>query len=640
MTAPTRMPSRAAIAGAALATAAVSFAAYRLTLLPGLDFGDTASFQDAGGSLTITPRQAYPLYFGLSNLVVWSAGGEPAFGMNLASAIYGALACAAVAWLAACITGTALGGLFTGLLFASSYTFWSQAVIAEVYTLHLLMLAASLLALWWWARQPASLARLAAFFGVYALGFGNHLMMILLAPAATVFIALVIPGGLKTMLSPRVVLTAVSCATLGALQYLWNVFSVMPDPVPVGEWPELLRVVWHDVTKSDWRATMVLGVHESVLKARAAMYWFDLRQQFGLAGVALAVIGAGWMAWRQPRIFALYLLAYLVSLGFAYTYNVGDAHVFFLPSHLCVALWAGCAAGIVVRALRHSRGVHGLAGAALVLLPYPAWGLYDTWPAVDRSDDTRPERLVRHLTEGLTPEGDVLIADLNWQLQNGLDYHVRHHRPELRYTSAAGQTLTLPLLMASHSEAGRNVVVTPQTRRFLETAYGPMYAFEADPRVDVPPLADRLARLPPGTVYALALLRAYGDLPLDEQELAEGVAVLTGGTATLPTDGVYTIMAGRVGAPPELVHRAGRPFRLRYRSEALVLDIRMESWLPPDTMRRAGFGHVVANGRHALTIERGVSVVAFGPDGRRFTAYASSLFAPPPRFLVRRRPGV
>ncbi len=65
------------------------------------------------------------------------------------------------------------------------------------------------------------------------------------------------------------------------------------------------------------------------------------------------------------------------------------------------------------------------------------------------------------------------------------------------------------------------------------------------------------------------------------------------------------------------------------------LDLRMESWLASDTIRRAGFGQVVANRTHVLIIERGVSVVALAPDGsRRLMTYASSLFAPLPRYRV------
>ena len=67
--------------------------------------------------------------------------------------------------------------------------------------------------------------------------------------------------------------------------------------------------------------------------------------------------------------------------------------------------------------------------------------------------------------------------------------------------------------------------------------------------------------------------------------------------------------------------------------EAFDLDVRMESWLPTDTIRRAGFGHVVGNGRHELTIERGISFKALGTAD--IPLYESGLFAPMPQILLR-----
>ena len=50
---------------AALVVALAAFALYRATLLPGVDFGDTGSFQTMVGSPLITPRDGYPLYFAI-----------------------------------------------------------------------------------------------------------------------------------------------------------------------------------------------------------------------------------------------------------------------------------------------------------------------------------------------------------------------------------------------------------------------------------------------------------------------------------------------------------------------------------------------------------------------------------------------
>jgi hypothetical protein len=547
-----------------------------------------------------------------------------------------------------------------------------------VYTLHILLLAASVLALLWWGRRPGSLGRLAVFFAVYAVGFGNHLMMVLLLPAAVVFLTVCMPGGIRGLIRPPVIGLAVALAAAGALQYAWNLTAMWAAEIPPSNVGEALRTFWFDVTKTDWRSTMIFGVHESALRPRLGLYWFELHQQFGTPAVVLAIIGFAALAVRRWREALLLLLAYVVSVVFAYTYNVGDAHVFFLPSHLFVALAAGYGVLVIALAARLvSANVTGssdgegasraapttgptpvpvgsgvsrifrprapnfaqAAGTTLLVLAliYPAWRAYDTWPAVDRSGDTRPRALLDGLAGDLQPERTLLIADVNWQLQNGLDYYARHIRPELAYVHGADRVMTLPWLIRDNWTSGRAVVVTDVTAGILRAAYGPLFAIEPDERPAAAPLAERLAPLDDSLTYAIALLRPYPDLPFDGSELDAAVARLTGGTATLPHDGVYTIMAGRVGARPLLLRSERRPFRTALSVGDVMLDLRMESWLPPDTMRRAGFGHVIANRTHVLTLERGVSVVTLTPAGRVVQAtYASGLFAPLRRHLVRR----
>ena len=167
--------------------AGAAFALYHATLLPGLDFGDTGSFQTIVNTPLVTPRDGYPLYFAIGKLILWITGGEPAHALNLTSAIEGAAGCGLIVLAAAELSGSVAAGASAALLFAVSYTFWSQAIIAEVYALHIAFVAATLLLLLRWSNQPTT-ARLTAFFAVYALGFGNHLSMILLAPGFTLFL--------------------------------------------------------------------------------------------------------------------------------------------------------------------------------------------------------------------------------------------------------------------------------------------------------------------------------------------------------------------------------------------------------------------------------------------------------------------
>ena len=140
---------------------------------------------------------------------------------------------------------------------------------------------------------------------------------------------------------PGCSLMAVGIAALGALQYAWNFRGFWAELEPPATFAEALAKFWFDVTKEDWRETLVNTVSETGLQHRPAMYWFDLRQQFGVPGVALAAIGFCYVLWRWPRRGVLLLLFYAANMAFAWTYNVGDAYIFFLPSHYVVALCAG-----------------------------------------------------------------------------------------------------------------------------------------------------------------------------------------------------------------------------------------------------------------------------------------------------------
>ena len=105
------------------------------------------------GEIDLTPRQAYPLYYALGNLALVLTGSEPARAMNLASAIAGAFAVAIFVWVAADLTGSLAAAAAAGLWLAASYTFWTQAIIAEVYTLHLALVGLVLASVCWWDRR-------------------------------------------------------------------------------------------------------------------------------------------------------------------------------------------------------------------------------------------------------------------------------------------------------------------------------------------------------------------------------------------------------------------------------------------------------------------------------------------------------
>lgn len=618
---------------AAAATALITCLLYHATLLPGMDLGDSASFQTDAGTTLLTPRQGYPLYFALLWIAVKVAPGDAAAAANLASAVCGALAAGGLTILAAGLSRSDLAGMFSGLLFAASYTFWSQSVTAEVYTLHIVCVAVTLIAFRAWADKPSPL-RLGTAFGVYAIGFGNHLSMILTAPALVAFIASAHPRGWRGLFEARTVAAALAAALAGAAQYAWNVAGMlsMPD-VPAGL--DLVRAFWFDVTKTDWRESMVLGTPPVMLLDRVAMYWFDVRQQFGLAGIALAAAGSMALARARRRDFLLVLAVFAANWVFAFTYNVGDVHVFFLPSHLMVAALAGCGIAAAARWTSTRYGTRAAAVCCAAALAYAGWRGYDTFPAVDRSRDRRARHVFDELTRDLPSDRAVLAADFNWQLQNGLSYYGKYHKPDLQYFRAADRLIGFPLLVDANLDAGRRVYVSTDARRRVHAAFGSLYSIDPDPALVVTGMAEIASALPAGTPYVLCLLTPYRDRPVDRATVEEIMAALAGrDSPSIPLTG-YTAVAGVKGTAPSWLRSSTTPFRAAVAVGARDLTIRMDSWLASDTIRRADFGHVIDGRRHALGIDRGLSFVAW-PSGREpVVSYQSSLYALQPRFVVR-----
>jgi hypothetical protein len=616
---------------AALVVAAAALWLYRATLLPGFDFGDTGSFQASAGFAAIRSRDAYPLYFALARLFLWLVPGDPARALNLLSAWQAAVACGLLTLAAAELSGSVAAAIAAAVVFAASYTFWSQAIIAEVYALHLVFVSLTLFLLLRWQRQP-TIGRLSLFFAVYAVGFGNHLSMILLAPAYTVFLFTSAPRGWRSMLAPQVIALALLFAGLGACQYLWNFADIWYGPQPPAGVGDALARFWFDVTKTDWRDTTVLNVPASMLRDRVRMYGFDLRQQFGPVLPALASTGLAWLLVRDWRRGVLLGLLYTATVLWGFSYNVGDSHVFYLPSHAYVAVLVATA----VAALRDLTGRRAVAiAAASVVTVYGGLRAYRDYPALDRSRDTRPTAVMAGLTTGLQDRQGLVLTDMHWQIENGRSYFAERLRPALEYARMPDVLFYAPVLIADNLAIGREVVATSHARDQLVAAYGPLVTTRLDPRSPAPRLRDLVSELPPGTRYALCVLKPTREFTLDSNAVADAMAILSGGQQRAVPAGQYAVVLGRVGVMPALLAASDDPFTRSIDLSGVSTEVRMESWLAADTIRRMGFGHVVAARRHTLIVERGVSFAAFDESGQPIrVGYDANIFAAQERYLI------
>ncbi len=614
--------------------ATLAFWAYTQTLLPGVDPGDTGGFQAAVLWPEVSARQAYPLYYGLAKpFVAATAPANPARALNLFSAVWAAAAVGLLVFLCASVTRSLAGGAVAGGLLAFSYTFWTQAVIAEVYALHLALIGLCLVALHAYAAKPTTV-RLAIFFGVYALAFGNHLTMILLLVPFGVFLLQATPAA-RDLFKPSIIAIALIAIAVGALQYSPNFMSVWRSFDAPASWTERVAAFWFDTTKQDWRDQMVLGIQANQAGDRLAMWWFDARQQFGVAGLALAATGVIGL-WRMSRAWAvLVATAYALDALFALTYNVGDTHVFFLPGHFMTAFSAGAAVAWVAH--WRGSGIRRVAAVAVIAAAfiYAGWRGWSTWPAVDRHADRRGEQVIARLTLGVSERDALFVSQMNWQLENVLLYTGRHLRPDLAWTRLGDVMPHWPFLVEDNQRIGRDVVVTAQAAADIVAAYGPAYPLIEDAALPVPGLEEAAAAVPRGMPYVLSVLTPPREERLNPEALAGALDTLTGGNGPAPTGLAFEVFAGVAGERPHVHRASNRPFTERFQIFDEPLTVRMDSWLPSDTFRRAGFGHVLRGRNHVMILERGVNLVWLSQDGRpSLPYYAASLFAFQPRYRL------
>jgi hypothetical protein len=222
---------------------------------------------------------------------------------------------------------------------------------------------------------------------------------------------------------------------------------------------------------------------------------------------------------------------------------------------------------------------------------------------------------------------------------------MREHRPgipwfvteQLEWLMSPDRAGRFNDFVRANAAIGRNIVVSERTaEKVLDP---PPSKWPADyPAHDSPSylnFGERVERIGPGALYVLAILRSDREFSLNTRGLSDAWRSLAPGVM-MPTLGYYTVVVGRVGERPVLMESHDRPYRVDVRVDAFDIDIRMESWLPTDTIRRAGFGHVIVNYRHVLTLERGISFVTVGSGGGPI--YESGLFAPIRRIPIRLAP--
>ena len=318
-------------------------ALYLATLSPTIHSGDAPELATAGATFGIPHPPGYALYSLVAN--IWCRVlplGEVAWRINLLSALSAAGAALLLFCTLARLNAGWMAGAFAALSLGLGATFWSQALISEVYAFDLLLAAAAIFTAVR-VRQDSTLG--GALLAAACLGFWlcHRTVNVLYSP---VLVILAWPALLAHGRSVRgaATLAAAAAAPLLVLLYLPLASSAEPmlDTGDPESWPRF----WSLITAKVYRQYLFAGD----MKQNAGVILSGLPRELGVA-LALAPLGlVVW--WRRQRAVAVALaLTVITNLLFAVSYGVPDVAVFVLPGILALAALAGLAFSYLARRL-------------------------------------------------------------------------------------------------------------------------------------------------------------------------------------------------------------------------------------------------------------------------------------------------
>ena len=407
-----------ALVGAAVAL--VPFVFYVLTLAPGVMYYDRPIFLDSvmlqvqATVLGMTGPTGEPSWVMLTHLFTYLPFGDEAYRVNLASAVYAAVAVFEVFVAGYLLTKRMVAAAAAALAFGVSTTFWSQAVIAEIYTFNALMIMLPIIALLLWRERrelPGSDRYLlvAAFLMGFALT--NHMTSGLVTPAGFLFVFLI---DRRVLLRWKLVLAGVAMFFLGLTPYLFLPIRAAMDPAMNEADPTTWARFWEFVSGSDLHG--VLGRYgPSELLGRFELYGGHLLDNYHWGLLVVVGMGAMGLILRDRPAAALLGFLYFGWLAHALEFGIYDTEIYFITTYLALALVIAAGFGFLQEALEDaiasgSEDRRGLASAGVVavLLLLPLWGVWETYAENDMSNDRTGQRINDIIAEKTARDSTVL----------------------------------------------------------------------------------------------------------------------------------------------------------------------------------------------------------------------------------------
>ena len=325
----------------------------------------------------------YPLYVVLGWLASLLPFAAAAWKVHALSGLMGALTCACIAWIALRRTGCRPAAWLAGAALAVSEHFWSQAIIADVYTTNTAIVFLTL-ALAQEAAGKRSTPLWAAAAAAYGFGLANHYPLLILA--SPLFLAPVAAARREFWSRLHWLLPAAAIPV--AALYGWLVWrSHQPVPInflgPIESFDGFLSFIDRSIyghIDDDINATLTDKFQYAGHFAAQAFL------QFGVVGALVALWGAvaafrgGWRLAVSCEALAFTTSSFLLiaMLGFNYEpLRIYTFRPYPLVAYGVLALWIGLGAHALARRWPEARERWRAAACAVGALAVAALGAWN-----------------------------------------------------------------------------------------------------------------------------------------------------------------------------------------------------------------------------------------------------------------------
>jgi hypothetical protein len=376
---------------------------YVATLSPGLLPADAGELQLAAARLDVAHPPGFPLYTMVGWLFTRLTPSNPAYGLNLFSALTMAASVAMVGRAARRVTGEAWAGIAAAVAFAVAASVWvtgTQASIRPLMALFTALVLDALLA-FYKSRQQGALVYLGASLGA---GIAHHPSLTFLAPIAAASLLAFEPGLLRT---PRRWVAPLAAALAGFLPWAYlplrSAMGAPSAPPSLATWPGF----WDYVLTRGFAGDFFYFHTAQALADRMVVLGQILLFQWNGVLLALGALAAVVLVWRDWRVLLALGGSFAVIAFVTMTYRAPQTVEYLIPAYVALAIMLGTGLGwLCERRLRAA----ALSAALIAGLAVGERNL-PTLAALARDDSTRAyaEAVFQQ-----APEEAVVLANWHW----------------------------------------------------------------------------------------------------------------------------------------------------------------------------------------------------------------------------------